>query len=226
MSEEKGVIYILTNPSFPDYVKIGYADDIDRRLKELNRSECIPFAFRVYATYEVTSRLSDLKIHSIIDKLNPNLRSIDNFNGQKRVREFYAMSPEDAYSIFEAMAEIHNCPDKLKRVKPNDEEEKAEKTAEEISSERSERLAPFTFSLCNIPMGAELELWASANTNTGVVCTVVDDKHVKYEDEVYSLTALVQKVLDINYNVAGPRYFKYNGEWLNVIRQNVENRGI
>lgn len=22
-----GVIYILTNPSFPEYVKIGYADD-------------------------------------------------------------------------------------------------------------------------------------------------------------------------------------------------------
>ena len=37
----KGVIYILTNPSFPEYVKIGYADDIAKRLKELNRSECI-----------------------------------------------------------------------------------------------------------------------------------------------------------------------------------------
>lgn len=99
MAEKQGVIYILTNPSFRDYVKIGYADDVERRLQQLNRSECIPFAFRIYATYEVDSRLSDLKIHSIIDKLNPNLRSIDNFNGQKRVREFYAMSPEDAYSI-------------------------------------------------------------------------------------------------------------------------------
>ena len=59
--ENKGVIYILTNPSFPEYVKIGYADDIDKRLKQLNRSECTPFAFRVYATYEVNSRLSDLK---------------------------------------------------------------------------------------------------------------------------------------------------------------------
>ena len=108
-----GVIYILTNPSFPEYVKIGYADDINKRLNQLNRSECIPFAFRVYATYEVNSRLSDLKIHAIIDKLNPNLRSIDNFNGQKRIREFYAMSPEDAYSILEAIAEIHGCADKL-----------------------------------------------------------------------------------------------------------------
>ena len=57
--DKKGVIYILTNPSFPEYVKIEYADDIDKRLQQLNRSECIPFAFRVYATYEVTSRLSD-----------------------------------------------------------------------------------------------------------------------------------------------------------------------
>lgn len=80
MSDKKGVIYILTNPSFPDYVKIGCADDIDKRLKQLNRSECIPFAFRVYATYEVNSRLSDLKLHAIIDKLNPDLRSIDIVN--------------------------------------------------------------------------------------------------------------------------------------------------
>ena len=42
-------------------------------------------------------RLSGLEIHSIIGKLNSNFRSIDNFNGQKRVREFYAMFPQDAY---------------------------------------------------------------------------------------------------------------------------------
>lgn len=51
MSETQGVIYIMTNSSFPDYVKIGYADDVQKRLKELNRSECIPFAFRLYAYY-------------------------------------------------------------------------------------------------------------------------------------------------------------------------------
>ena len=31
--EKQGVIYILTNPSFLDYVKIGYADDVNKRLK-------------------------------------------------------------------------------------------------------------------------------------------------------------------------------------------------
>ena len=44
---QKGVIYILTNPSFPQYIKIGYADNVESRLKDLNRSECIPFAFRL-----------------------------------------------------------------------------------------------------------------------------------------------------------------------------------
>ena len=34
MAEKSGVIYILTNPSFPEYVKIGYADNIDKRLSQ------------------------------------------------------------------------------------------------------------------------------------------------------------------------------------------------
>ena len=101
MKEQSGVIYILTNPSFPEYVKIGYADDVNARLKQLNNSECIPFAFRIYATYAVEERLSDLKLHTLIDQLNPNLRSIDEVDGKKRVREFYAMSKEQAYDSSE-----------------------------------------------------------------------------------------------------------------------------
>ena len=66
-----GYIYILTNPSFPQYGKLGYATDVKQRLAELNRSTAVPFAFRVYATYEVDSALSDKKLHSILGKLNP-----------------------------------------------------------------------------------------------------------------------------------------------------------
>ena len=88
MTAKQGVIYILTNPSFLEYVKIGYADDIDRRLAELNRTECTPFAFRVYATYAVQTRLTDLKIHEMIDRINPALRSIDNVNGKSECVNF------------------------------------------------------------------------------------------------------------------------------------------
>lgn len=217
--DKTGVIYILTNPSFPEYVKIGYADDIDKRLQQLNRSECIPFAFRVYATYEVNSRLSDLKIHSIIDKLNPNLRSIENFNGKQRVREFYAMSPEDACSILEAIAEIHSRTDKLKLVAMDEEQKQAEETAQEIDAEHKERLAPFRFFMCNIAPGEEIEYCY----NSEIKCTVVDDKQVEYQGQKYSLSALAQILTGSKWPVAGPRYFKYKGEWLNDIRHGLEN---
>ena len=220
MTEKAGVIYILTNPSFPEYVKIGYADDIDKRLQQLNRSECIPFAFRVYATYEVNSRLSDLKIHSIIDKLNPNLRSIENFNGKQRIREFYAMSPEDAYSILEAIAGIHGCADKLKQIAMDETQKKAEETAQEIEEEHKERLSPFSFSKCQIQPG-EYVVWYD---DPEMQFRVLDEKTVDYKGKPFTLSGLAALLLgkSSSAGIAGPRYFKYKGEWLNDVRHRLE----
>lgn len=212
-----GVIYILTNPSFPEYVKIGYADDIESRLNQLNRSECIPFAFRVYATYEVDNRLVDLKLHDLIDRLNPTLRSIETFNGKQRKREFYAMSPEEAYALLEAIAEIHGYTDRLKLWEMNDKEAKAQEAAQEISAERKERLTPFAFSKCNISPGEIIEY---CNDPT-ITCVVSDDKNVEFEGKRYSLSALATELTGSKWGVAGPRYFKYKGEWLNDVRRRV-----
>ncbi len=223
MQDAHGVIYILTNPSFPEYVKIGYADDMAQRLTQLNRSECTPFAFRVYATYEVPTRLTDMKIHSMIDKLNPNLRAIDNVEGKKRIREFYAMTAEDAYSLFEAMAEIHGTQDKLKLAKPTKAERHEAETAADIKEETRERLAPFRFSMVDIPIGAELEFCNATSENSGKTCTVVDDRNVEFEGKVWSLSALAAELSHYNYQVAGPRFFKYRGRWLNDLRR---ERGV
>ena len=212
--EAKGVIYIFTNPSFPEYVKIGYADDVKKRLSQLNRSECIPYAFRIYATYEVDSRLSDIKIHSIIDRINPDLRSIDNFNGQRRVREFYAMTPEDAFGILEAIAEIHGFADRLTKYEMSEDESQAEQMAQEIDNENSERAANFSFSACQIPVGDQIEYYE----NPEIKASVVDDRTVRFEGQNYSLTALAKKLSGKKYAIAGPKFFKYKGEWLNDIR--------
>lgn len=67
------------------------------------------------------------------------MRSIDDFNGQKRVREFYAMQPEEAYAILEAMVEIHDCKENLKRVVPSDIEAQEERLAQEIDTESHEK---------------------------------------------------------------------------------------
>lgn len=214
MSQQKGFIYILTNPSFPDYVKIGYADDVEKRVQELNRTECTPFAFRIYATYEVGSRLKDKNLHEIIDTLNPNLRSRDNLNGRERVREFYQMSAENAYAILKAMSLIHDCEDKLKIIPLSEEENIEADTAE------TKRAKNFTFKLCGIEFGEEIEFCNPANEKPGQTFKVIDDRHVEYQGKPFSLSALASEITGIK-SVAGPRYFKYKGEWLNDIRNRI-----
>ena len=213
-----GYIYIFTNPSFEEYVKIGYATDVKQRLNELNRSTAVPFAFRVYATYEVDSKLSDVKLHSILDKLNPDLRSREDVNGKTRIREFYAMSPEDAYSILEAIAEINGFKDRLKKWKATESEKKDAQLAQEISEEHKERLSPFAFSICNIAIGEQIEFCCPGNEHNGEMFVVADDKHVTYKNEAWSMTALAKELLHSKWALAGPKYFKYKGEWLNDIR--------
>lgn len=108
-----GVIYILTNPAFPQYIKIGYTDDLCQRVQQLNSKSSVPCAFRVYAIYEVDARLQDLQLHRLIDTLNPNLRVKEVVDGNKRVREFYEMSPESAYTLLETIASLNGSLDKL-----------------------------------------------------------------------------------------------------------------
>lgn len=212
----KGVIYILTNPSFPNYVKIGYADNLEKRMDQLNRSESIPFAFRAYAVYEVESRLTDIVLHDLIDKLNPELRSIDNFDGKERKREFYAMSPEEAYSLLESIAKISGTESRLKKMKPEGHEIQDEETAAEVAQEA--RRGPFRFSAANIPVGATLKYINDEN----VEVIVVDDRHISYKGVTTSVSALAQELLELDHAVQGTMYFIYEGEKLTDRRDRLE----
>lgn len=211
-----GVIYILTNPSFPDYVKIGYAHNIETRLKQLNRSETIPFAFRVYAVYAVESELTDKELHKLIDKLNPDLRTIENFDGKERVKEFYAMSAEDAYGLLECIAKISGTLDRLQRLTPEGHEILDEQIANEVRE--TVRRGPFRFSACNIPIGSQIEFIEDSS----VKATVVDDRRIEYNGETTSVSALAQKLKGFDHAVQGTLWFTYQGEKLTDIRDRVE----
>ena len=188
-----GYIYILTNPSFPEYVKIGYADDYQSRLKQLNRSECIPFAFRLYAYYEVPHRLTDIKLHQMIDKLNPNLRSIEEFEGKTRKREFYQMSASDAYSILETIAQINGLEDKLVLVEPSEKDIKDDERAEEGRTKKTVTTLPkynWMFEQGLIKKGDEVYVIGYADE----VATFIDDKHVLYKEKEISVNQFGCKV--------------------------------
>lgn len=217
-----GVIYILTNPSFPDYVKIGYASDIEKRLNQLNRSECIPFAFRVYAVYKVSKPMQDRELHGLIDRLNPELRAIDTFDGRTRTKEFYAMSAADAYALLESIAKLSGTMDKLQRLTPEGHQIVDEEVAAVVQEEAQERRTPFSFSRCGIPVGAEITLIGHPE----VVATVKDDRLIEYQGKTYSLSALAQEILQTSYPLQGPIHWTYEGVKLQDLRSEREEAGV
>ena len=214
----KGFIYILTNPSFKEYVKIGYAHDVEKRIQQLNRSETIPFAFRAYAKYEVDSELTDKELHNLIDKLNPDLRTIENFDGKKRVKEFFEMSKEDAYTILESIAKISGTTDRLKRCTPTGQQLEEEKRADE-ARENAKR-GPFRFSEVGIKVGEEVVFIEDDSIRP----VVVDDRHIKYDRQTTSLSALAQQLKGFNHPVQGTLWFTYKGVKLTDLRDKIENR--
>ncbi len=117
MTESNGFIYVLTNESFhkKDWVKIGYAVDVDKRVKELSGT-AVPLPYEVYCTYEIPrikgTKDPDKLLHDLISKLNPDLRITPN-------REFFTMYPWDAYEMLYAIAQMHGRTDKLVKNKDN-----------------------------------------------------------------------------------------------------------
>ena len=181
--EEKiiGAIYILKNPAF-DYIKIGYADDVNDRLKKLNDKTAVPFSYRLYAYYKVNHRLEDKTIHKIIDKLNPSLRARENIDGKERVREFFDMSAEDAYELLRCIATINGLEDNLVLVEPTAKEMEDE---DEATTKRKSTQLPKMDWLINqgiINIGDEVYLI----NHPEEIATIEDSKNVRYKNQVMS----------------------------------------
>lgn len=195
----QGYIYIMTNPALHDMVKIGYATDVEARRKQLSTT-ALPYEYEVYATYETPGKLEDKKLHKLIDNLNPDLRVTKN-------REFFVMSPEEAYGLLEAIATISGSLDKLEckymqmsgGTKPIPPIDKRKKPA-------------INFSKCGIPVGAELVFI----DNPAVKVTVESDRKVLYNSEITSLSAVAGQLKGVEH-IQGSAYFTYNGKLITEI---------
>ncbi len=192
----KGFIYIMTNPALKDMVKIGYANDVEMRRKQLSTT-ALPYEYEIYATYETSGNLEDKKLHRMIDNLNPDLRVSSN-------REFFVMSPQEAYDLLEAIATISGTKDKLKAVK--------------IVNEKKQiiRRPPVNFAKCGIPMGAELVYIE----DTSLVVKVVSERKVEYNGEITSLSGILEKIK--GHAMQGPAYFTYKGRLISDIAEETQ----
>ena len=205
-------IYIMTNPAYPGYVKIGATNrPVEERRVELSGQTGVMFDFETYATYETPTdlttegkgKLKDTKLHHLIDKLNPTLRA-----NQKR--EFYKMTPEEALDLLTAIAEIAGNVDKIVKYAEDD-----------VTDGSKARRSPFSFKSAQIPFGSELTF----TENDEIKATVYNDRQVEYNGKVTSVSDLARTLLDLNHPVQGTLYFMYEGETLSDRRRRMEESG-
>jgi hypothetical protein len=85
----KGYIYILTNPSMQNMVKIGFTNrNVSLRAKELSAATGVPTPFQVHSAFRVPKGLSskiESQIHKELSKYRVN-----------KSREFFRLSPDQA----------------------------------------------------------------------------------------------------------------------------------
>lgn len=114
------------------------------------------------------------------------------------------MSPEDAYSLLEAIATISGSNARLKKIK--------------VSPVKKQKIRrpPVDFTKCNIPIGAELVFIEDPN----IVATVVSDRKVEYNGEITSLSAITGAIK--GHSTQGPSYFTYNGKKVSEIAEETQ----
>jgi len=196
------IVYILTNPAFDKYIKIGITSNLSSRLKQLDNTS-MPLPYECYFAVEVENANKVEKLlHEAFDKYRV-----------RKNREFFEILPESAKSALQLAGG--------KDVTPNEiiVESSEDKVAFEKAKKQRER---FKFSLLNIEPGTILTFAKDSE----ITCVVLDDRLVKFRDEEMTLTASALIVInEMGYTwskISGPAFWQYNGNGLYDMRLELE----
>lgn len=191
------IVYVLTNPSMPGLVKIGFTadEDANRRIGQLYTSGVpvpfnLEFACRVPNAHEVERAL-----HLAFGphRINPG-------------REFFRIEPEQAIVILkllhvqDATTEVAAQPNEVPRVDT------------EAGEQLRKRRPNLNFTEMQIPIGAEL-----VSIYDDSVATVIGPRKVLHQGDPTSLTAATKRVLQVEYAVNPGPHWTYNGKTISEI---------
>ena len=195
-SSQLEVIYIFTNPSFPEWIKIGRCSDVTKRLASLSNNTCLPFPFECFYACEVEdSKEIEFKLHSIFDHSRISAR-----------REFFHVDPEQVIAALSLISEANQIKTETKEI----DWETEKSLARELK-----RQSQFSFSHAKIDLGEKINL----TRMQGVAATVVSDSTVEIFGETLSLDEATSRCLkhyfgEESSKIGSPRYWNYQGEML------------
>ena len=192
------IVYILTNQSMPETIKIGITDNLERRIRELDNTST-PLPFECYYAVEVQdAKAIEKKIHEGLD--------------DKRVRqsrEFFNTSPEQAKAILE-IAEVMGG----KNVTPTEDVVETPQDKQALDNARKRRGRIDYFGILGIQKGTTLTF----SKDESITCEVADNGKVIFRGKETSLSGsalLITNELGYDWGqVQGAGYWCYQGKTL------------
>jgi len=191
-------VYILTNESMPDIIKIGITDNLLRRLKELDNTST-PLPFECFYALEVEDAQSIEKLlHEAFD--------------DKRVRqnrEFFNCPPEQAKSALKIAEKMGG-----RDVTPKEVVVETEQDRQALDSAKKKKGRVDYFGVLGINDG---EILTFSKDQT-ITCEVKENGQVLFRDELTSLSGSALIIVsEMGYNwqqVRGAGYWCYKGTTL------------
>lgn len=197
-----GIVYVLTNPVMPGLVKIGMTtrNNVDERMRELYGTGVpVPFECQ-YACKVKTSDCAKIEkaLHTAFapNRINTN-------------REFFQIKPEQAMAILE-LFHREDITQEITEEIDNDLTTEDKSAKERVNSTRR---PPLNFAEMGIKNGTIL----TYVKDPSIEVTIADEKKVRYNDEIYSLTGITKKLLGINHAIQPTGHWMYEGKNLRDI---------
>jgi hypothetical protein len=191
------VVYVLTNPAMPGFVKIGKTliEDVSQRLSQLYTTG-VPFPFELaFACKVPNAEEVERALHRAFAPNRANPR-----------REFFNIEADQAIAILKLL-HVGDATQEIASMQsgiPADEMEAAR--------QYKARRPNMNFKEMGIPTGATLRF-----RDGDAVVTVTGDRKVSLDGEETSLTAATRQLLGITHSVQPSPYWSFENKSLSAI---------
>ena len=197
------IVYLLTNPTMPGLVKIGFANNLEERMRSLSGGTGVPLPFECFYACEVENKKEvESALHEAFGdhRINPK-------------REFFRINPSRIQAILKLLAK--------KDVTPTTEITDTPEELEALHKEQK-RAERFNFKMVGLSPGVTLKFIQDES----VTATIVDERNVEFEGKITSTSNAAVIVLQRKgqklTQAQGPAYWTYDGKTLVELRQELE----
>lgn len=201
-----GVVYVLVNPAFEHFVKVGKTINLEQRLRQLDNTS-VPLPFRCVFAVEVED---ETKVERLVHQAFADVRV-------RTTREFFEI---DAQRVISALKLTSGADVTPKSDVAEDEEGVA---ALEKAEGRRKPVGLFDISL----KAGDVLTFASDDT---LIANVVSNKKIGFEQNEESVSGSALKILQRQgyewNNVNGWQYWQYEGETLSERRKRLEEEQL